>query len=348
MGPKMKRKLNIITFLIVLSFIAGTGCSVSNQIIRLKDFIEGEDRVDMPGSTVDVSPLMTKDNVVILPPSTSSEPALTSETSEESEEPEPNTEILERAQQENVVQPLPTKSKVEVSAVKPALPQNKKAEDTTIKQDPSSPKDLGTLSGRITIGKNKKGAKGGQSIVILKPKSGQVLTHFEIENTHTIDMKDKTYLPAHIVVRADEKVEFTNSDKIRHNVFSSSGKNAFDLGTYGAGKKRSATFKEEGIVKVYCNIHPKMATFVSVVKDGISKVTDEQGNFSFEELPAGEYLVEAWNIRGETSQNITVSSDKKEQLILHIVANNIQIEDHQNKFGEKYKKKPALFEDEFY
>ena len=108
------------------------------------------------------------------------------------------------------------------------------------------------------------------------------------------------------------------------------------------------TFEQEGIVKIYCNIHPKMATFVAVNKDGISKILDAEGNFKFTNLPPGRYSLEAWNIRGNTQQELSLEKNEQRSVSIDITVKSTKVEAHQNKFGEKYKKKSALFRDEFY
>lgn len=166
--------------------------------------------------------------------------------------------------------------------------------------------------------------------------------------THVIDMKDKEYQPRYSTINVGDQVVFVNKDNIQHNVFSSSGSNAFDLGTYGSGLKRAVTLTEPGIVKIYCNIHADMATFVAVSDPGLSVEADEQGRYKIDEVPLGTYEMVIWNIRGETKRTIEVKGKKTIQMVDRIDTTVVKAETHKNKFGDNYSKNSALFEDEFY
>src|SRR3989449_10331265 len=50
-----------------------------------------------------------------------------------------------------------------------------------------------------------------------------------------------------------------------HNVFSASEPSPFDLGQYGRGETRTWTFTKPGLVRVFCNVHPRMVAFVQVM-----------------------------------------------------------------------------------
>ena len=91
-----------------------------------------------------------------------------------------------------------------------------------------------------------------------------------------------------------------------------------------------------------------MATFVSVTEKGISSVTDKNGVFSFDNVPAGNYTIEAWNVRGSVSANIDLTEAANHNIELAIENEDPDFEKHKNKFGETYPDKPTLFDDEFY
>ena len=67
----------------------------------------------------------------------------------------------------------------------------------------------------------------------------------------------KRFSPRVVAVSTKATVEFPNVDPIYHNVFSVSGANRFDLGLYRTGASKSKTFEEPGLVRIYCNIHPR-------------------------------------------------------------------------------------------
>ncbi len=165
---------------------------------------------------------------------------------------------------------------------------------------------------------------------------------------HIIDMENKEYLPRYSTIHAGDQVVFVNKDQIQHNVFSSSGKNAFDLGTYGAGLKRAVTLQEPGVVKIYCNIHAEMATFVAVGDQGLSVKADDEGRYQVNQVLPGMYEVSIWNIRGETKRVVEVKANETLELVDQIDTTITKVEPHKNKFGGNYSKNSTIFEDEFY
>ena len=74
----------------------------------------------------------------------------------------------------------------------------------------------------------------------------------------------KEFKPRALVLPLGSMVRFPNQDPIPHNAFSVSGGNAFDVGLYGKGAGKTVTFKEPGLVRVFCNVHQQMAAYVLV------------------------------------------------------------------------------------
>lgn len=165
---------------------------------------------------------------------------------------------------------------------------------------------------------------------------------------HHIDMRNKTYLPRFLAVKQNDLVNFVNKDNIKHNTFSSSGENTFDLGTFGPGITQSTKLAAPGIVKIYCNIHPEMASFVSVSAHNYSFITQADGKFMISDLPQGRYSLTAWHIRGEVRQSVDLTKDVLANYVVTIDTSTFVPTLHKNKYGENYKVKPALFNDEFY
>jgi len=51
------------------------------------------------------------------------------------------------------------------------------------------------------------------------------------------------------------------------------------------------------MVRMKCDVHPWMGAYIGVVNHPFYAVTDENGNFTIENLPAGEYTLKAWHER---------------------------------------------------
>jgi plastocyanin len=114
-----------------------------------------------------------------------------------------------------------------------------------------------------------------------------------------IQQRDLAFLPELTVVVKGETVEFPNQDKVFHNVFSLSRAARFDLGLYKSGESKAVTFTREGVVDVYCNIHPQMVAKVKVVPNRFYAVTDAQGRFRIDGLPPGRWPYVVWQPWGE-------------------------------------------------
>ncbi len=228
----------------------------------------------------------------------------------------------------------------------PKVAPNTIAKGTMLEKDSI---ESGAVSGQVSII-----ADDGQSIsaegtlITLTPKKSTGELEKRQPKTHVIDMEGKEYQPQYSTINAGDQVVFVNKDNIQHNVFSPSGNNAFDLGTYGAGLKRAVTLSDPGIVKVYCNIHADMATFVAVADPGMSVKADDRGRYRIDNVPPGAYEMTIWNIRGETTRTLEIKPNETAKLVDRIDTAAVKAETHKNKFGGNYSKNSALFEDEFY
>lgn len=113
-----------------------------------------------------------------------------------------------------------------------------------------------------------------------------------------IDQQDMRFEPDVVVVPPGTTVEFPNSDRMLHNVFSPRGPGrGFDLGTYPPGQSRMHTFEEVGVHMVLCRIHPEMAAFVAVVPSAHHAFVDDDGAFRLEGAPAGGSVLRLWRAR---------------------------------------------------
>jgi plastocyanin len=61
-------------------------------------------------------------------------------------------------------------------------------------------------------------------------------------------------------------VTFLNEDPVRHNVYSPTEPDSFDLGAYATGQSRSVSFQAEGEHEVKCSIHVNMKLTITVKK----------------------------------------------------------------------------------
>jgi plastocyanin len=111
----------------------------------------------------------------------------------------------------------------------------------------------------------------------------------------SMDQRNETFLPHVLAITAGTVVDFPNSDRFYHNVFSLSKPARFDLGRYAKGKSKSVRFDQPGIVRVFCEIHSHMNAFILVFAHPFFAMTDGDGRYRINNVPAGTYNLIAWN-----------------------------------------------------
>lgn len=110
-----------------------------------------------------------------------------------------------------------------------------------------------------------------------------------------MDQHGCMYRPHVLGVQTDQPFKILNSDGLLHNVHSLSKANPpFNRAMPANVKEAEFEFdKEEVMFKVKCDVHPWMSAFVTVIDHPFYAVTEEDGKFSIEGLPAGTYEIEA-------------------------------------------------------
>lgn len=195
------------------------------------------------------------------------------------------------------------------------------------------------VTGRIAIleKRNKPSPDLGNAVIYLEGP-GPAAAPAAVE----IAITDKEYAPHVVVVPVGSTVRFPNHDPFNHNVFSVSEGNPFDLGLYGRGESKSRTFTQPGLVRVYCNVHPRMVAYVWVMANRLHVQPGADGAFAIENVPPGSYRLHVWHerIAAEILQDVVVTAAGGEggagELQVVLDARRYRWRAHLNKDGREY------------
>lgn len=141
-----------------------------------------------------------------------------------------------------------------------------------------------------------------------------------------IDQRGCVYTPRVVGMRAGQVMQVRNGDNVAHDVHGvSAAGNDFNVTTASGGAPFSFQPKrEEVMLRIICDIHRWMVTYVGVVTNPYFAVSQRGGAFEIEKIPEGTYAIEAWQERygvmkktvrvaaGETATvDFTYSGEKK-------------------------------------
>lgn len=193
----------------------------------------------------------------------------------------------------------------------------------------------GTVSGRITIQEkgNASSPDLGDAVVYLVGQGVSLpAARFEIA------ISDKTFSPHVLVVPVGSTVTFPNHDPFDHNVFSVSDSNSFDLGLYGRGEGKATVFRYPGLVRVFCNVHPRMVALVQVMGTHHFAQAGGDGSFTITGVESGSYTLHVWHERAsqEFVRPVTVGPNGLADLQVTLNARGFRWQPHKNKFGKDY------------
>ena len=155
----------------------------------------------------------------------------------------------------------------------------------------------------------------------------------------SVTSKDKRFDPRILAVPAGTRVTFPNVDAIYHNAFSLSPGNTFDMGLYRKGASRDVVLKNPGIVRVYCNIHPDMASSVVVVEGNAFALVQKDGTYRIAGIPPGRHEVHIWSdIAGEQVITLSFAAGQAVDWSPALDATKYRRMAHTNKHGKAYPK----------
>lgn len=196
-----------------------------------------------------------------------------------------------------------------------------------------------TVSGKISLKAPDGEAIGDASNVVVYLRGegvdGKPMT--PVTNA-SIASRGKVFVPEVLAVPMGSTVSFPNDDIILHNVFSLSTSKVFDLGLYGKSETKATTFEKAGIVRVFCNIHKKMAAYIAVMENPYFTLTDSEGKFEIPNVPGGKLTIGVWHrFGGSMEKPLTVAAGNSERTSIEFSLQEVtRVLSHKTKYGAEY------------
>ena len=126
----------------------------------------------------------------------------------------------------------------------------------------------------------------------------QVHPSYEKPQSITLDNVNCRFEPRAIFVRTGQSIAFKNSDRIGHNCHVVT-MNFEENCSLGAGQSLEVQMEEAsrvpGIVK--CDAHPWMEALLLVRDEPYAAITNQDGEFLIENIPAGEWTFQFWHAK---------------------------------------------------
>jgi plastocyanin len=201
------------------------------------------------------------------------------------------------------------------------------------------------VGGKVELTEARKKGPPEGVVVWLEPVGGKAVA---APVRFVMDQRNKRFLPHVMAVPVGSAVDFPNHDPIFHNAFSNFAGQPFDTGLYSPGTSQKITFRREGVVRVFCNIHAQMSAVIVVVGSPYFSVSGASGKVRIENVPAGQYVMKVFHERATEKtlaaleRRITVTNEPEQDLGTVKISETGYLEiGHKNKHGRDYPAVPA-------
>lgn len=139
------------------------------------------------------------------------------------------------------------------------------------------------------------------------------------------DQKGCVFIPHGMIVRTEQTINVLNDDGIAHNTHTyplrNSGFNSLVQANDRMGVPLVYTKPEKLPVQVKCDIHPWMIAYHLPLDHSFAAVTDADGNFEIQNLPAGTHSFVIWQEAAgyvERSYKVEVSGGAPTELTITV------------------------------
>lgn len=141
----------------------------------------------------------------------------------------------------------------------------------------------------------------------------------EGEGVPEIDNVECEFEPHIQIIRAGE-LDVVNSDPVLHNTHGFYGRRtAFNLALPNEGQIIKAELSRPGLVRVECDAHGWMLGWIYVADSPYYVLTAEDGGFSLDDVPPGDYTLTTWQEHtGISESQITVEAGGTSDHVIEI------------------------------
>ncbi|MCK5426008.1 MAG: hypothetical protein KAI89_11570 [Emcibacter sp.] len=169
----------------------------------------------------------------------------------------------------------------------------------------------GDAAREIDFVKVNNGALNDVVVYLDKVKTGKAFPALDIK----VDQKACAFDPYFTVMHNEGTIEATNSDSVMHNIHTyemigRAKKTAFNVSQPEPGTiTKAVKFKRGSGMKIECDAHDFMHSFVFVAKNPYYAVVNADGTFEIGDVPAGTYKIKTWHgTLGENKGKVTVTA----------------------------------------
>jgi len=162
------------------------------------------------------------------------------------------------------------------------------------------------------------GQDGGVANVFVYVKTGLEGKKFEVPaESPVLDQHGCAFVPRVTGLQVSQVINIRNSDPVEHNIHPTPKNNrAWNEGmSPGAPDMKRHFARPEVMIRVKCNVHSWMRSYIGVMDHPYFAVTGADGAFELKGLPPGNYTVGIWHEKlGEMEQSVTVAASGNESL----------------------------------
>ena len=170
------------------------------------------------------------------------------------------------------------------------------------------------MAGDLTISvRDSAGRPVQDAVVTVHPAAGVPRGPIRFAWPLRMAQRDIQFQPYVLIVPVGGAVSFPNLDRVRHQVYSFSRGNRFELQLYGRDESRTHTFAAAGVAALGCNIHDQMLAYIKVVDTPWAAKTPASGDVVLRAIPAGGATLRVWHPRlagrgNEISRPLTLTA----------------------------------------